>query len=430
MYKTCQEKRNEVGYGLGAKELSVPCKHCIWLVAYARIKSHTIVYAKERNPIMQKQKKLWHYIVCIFSLCFLFTGCASEMQQKTKTHRQNNTNPPAQNTVSQKAQEPIANGAAKKKKKTTSITISAAGDCTFGSDRNSPASVNFYSVYNKKKPEYFFRNVRNIFEKDDLTLVNFEGTLTDSTSRMDKTYAFKGSPSYIRLLKKGAIEAVSFANNHCRDYGEQSYTDTINTFQKAGIKYASYDKVSIYKTKGIRIGMVAVNGLLGADYSKNLIASGIKKLKKRQADLIIVSMHAGIEHTSTLNAVQTDLAHYAVKKGANLVLGHHPHTLQGIERYKGAYIVYSLANFCFGGNTNPSDKDTIIFQQTFTFKNKKLKKDKNMRIIPCMVSSTSAINNYQPTPLKGAARQRIIQKMNTYSRPLGVQFSKNGKVKL
>ena len=140
-------------------------------------------------------------------------------------------------------------------------------------------------------------------------------------------------------------------------------------------------------------------------------------------------MHAGIEHTSAINSVQKDLAHYAINRGASLVLGHHPHTLQGIEKYKGAYIVYSLANFCFGGNTNPSDKDTIIFQQTFTFRDKKWKKDNNIRIIPCTVSSTSAINNYQPTPLKGRAKQRIIQKMNTYSKPLGVQFAKNGRAK-
>lgn len=391
---------------------------------------------------MRIRRKILLFI-CSFSLLFGETGCNSQ-NQNTHHHTQSNANNTATSTAGNIPGSLSESGNTRKKtyivnphseksqaqkKETTSITISAAGDCTFGSDRSSPASVNFYSVYNKKKPEYFFRNVRKIFKKDDLTLVNFEGTLTNSNSRMDKTYAFKGSPSYVQLLKKGSVEAVSFANNHCRDYGEKSYTDTIKTFQKADIKYASYSKVSIYKTKGIRIGMIAVNGLLGADYSKNLIAGGIKKLKKKHADLIIVSMHAGIEHTSAINSVQKDLAHYAINRGASLVLGHHPHTLQGIEKYKGAYIVYSLANFCFGGNTNPSDKDTIIFQQTFTFRDKKWKKDNNIRIIPCTVSSTNAINNYQPTPLKGRAKQRIIQKMNTYSKPLGVQFAKNGRAK-
>ena len=116
--------------------------------------------------------------------------------------------------------------------------------------------------------------------------------------------------------------------------------------------FASYGKVSIYKTNGKKIGMIAVNGLEGVSSSKHYIKSGIQKLKKKKADLIIVSMHAGIEKTSSLDAIQKSIAHYAVKQGANLVLGHHPHVLQGIEKYKGAYIVYSLANFCFGGNTN------------------------------------------------------------------------------
>ena len=324
---------------------------------------------------------------------------------------------------------PVSTEVPAKTPQTTKITISAAGDCTFGSDQSSPASVNFYSVYNKKKNDaYFFQKVKKYFEKDDLTLVNLEGTLTKNGTRMDKTYAFRGNPSYVNILKKGSVEAVSFANNHCKDYGEISYTDTINTLKKAGIKYSSYEKTSIYRTKKKKIGMVAVNGLSGADYSKSLIDSGIKNLKKKKADLIIVSMHAGIEHTSSLNNTQTQLAHYAVEKGANLVLGHHPHTLQGVEKYKGAYIVYSLANFCFGGNTNPSDKDTIIFQQTFTFQGNKLQKNTAARIIPCRVSSTTAINNYQPTPLSGAGRRHIIQKMNSFSKPLGVHFQKDGKV--
>lgn len=311
----------------------------------------------------------------------------------------------------------------------TTITVSAAGDCTFGSDQSSPASVNFYSVYNKKKNNaYFFKNVKNYFEEDDLTLVNLEGTLTNSTTRVDKTFAFKGSPSYVNILKKGSVEAVAFANNHCTDYGTQSYQDTINTVKNAGIKLSSYEKVCIYKTKGKRIGMLSVNGLLGLDYSKNLIRSGIQKLKKKNADLIIVSMHAGIEHTATLNDVQKQLGHYAVDQGADLVLGHHPHVLQGIEKYKGVYIVYSLGNFCFGGNTNPSDKDTMIFQQTFYFKKNKLQRTKDVRIIPCRLSSTTAINNYQPTPLKGSAKKRVINRVNSYSKSYGVAFNKNGKI--
>ena len=409
-------------------------------------------------------KKNFYFLLLALILCLSSAGCSSKAAKKEASHS-------AKPEDTETAQAPVSSGFAKTsatessnisplptqdstitekshtaqvqnnailteetpaattKPQITKITISAAGDCTFGSDQSSPASVNFYSVYNKQKNNaYFFQKVKKIFEKDDLTLVNLEGTLTKRGTRMDKTYAFRGNPSYVNILKKGSVEAVSFANNHCMDYGKISYTDTINTLKKAKIKYASYEKVSIFKAKKKRIGMVAVNGLSGTDYSKKLIASGIKKLKKKNADLIIVSMHAGIEHTSTLNDSQTQIAHYAVNKGANLVLGHHPHTLQGIEKYKGAYIVYSLANFCFGGNTNPSDKDTMIFQQTFTFKGNTLQKNSDARIIPCRVSSTTTINNYQPVPLKGKSSNQIIQKMNRYSKPFGIHFKANGKV--
>lgn len=315
---------------------------------------------------------------------------------------------------------------------TTTVTISAAGDCTFGSDVSSPSSVNFYSVYNKvhKDNAYFFRKVKHIFEKDDLSIVNFEGTLTKRNTREDKRFAFKGSPSYVNILKKGSIEAVSFANNHCRDYGSGSYTDTISAFKKAGIKYASYAKVSTYQTKGKVIGMVAVNGLESESSVTRLIRDGIKKLKKKKADLIIVSIHAGIEHTSELDSTQKNLSRYAVRCGADLVLGHHPHDLQGIEKYKGVYIVYSLANFCFGGNTDPVDKDTMIFQQSFVFCGKKLLKNKSKaKVIPCSVSSTSSINNYQPTVASGENKGRILRKIDRYCQPLGVTLrDKDGKI--
>lgn len=313
----------------------------------------------------------------------------------------------------------------------TTITISAAGDCTFGSDRSSPSSVNFYAVYNKRKnPAYFFKKVKGIFGKDDMTLVNFEGTLTERTTRASKQFAFKGSPGYVNILKKGSVEAVGFANNHCRDFGNGSYTDTIDSFKKAAVIYSSYSKIGIYKVKEKRIGMISVNGLENINSVKQLIQSGMKKLKERKVDIRIVSMHAGIEHNYTVSETQKSIARYAVEKGADLVLGHHPHNLQGIEKYKGVYIVYSLGNFCFGGNTNPSDKDTMIFQQKFVFRGDKMKKKKStVKIIPCSISSTGGINNYQPTPVKGNTKARILRKLDNMCRPLGLTLrDKRGKL--
>ncbi|MCH5267721.1 MAG: CapA family protein [Lachnospiraceae bacterium] len=358
-------------------------------------------------------------------LCGLSPANAqAETETKTKANAEATAKPTSKPKVTVKP-------TTKPKDKEVTITISAAGDCTFGSDRISTSSANFYSVYNRVKDNrYFFRKVSSIFKNDDMTIVNLEGTLTNRGERADKKYAFRGKPSYAKILKKGHIEAVSFANNHCKDFGNVSYRDTRATLEKYDISYASYGKTGIYRTKGKRIGMVATDETYQS-YStcKNQIRSGIQKLKKKKVDLIIVSLHSGIEYTSEPTYEQKSLSHYAVKKGANLVLGHHPHVLQGIEKYRGAYIVYSLGNFCFGGNTNPPDKDTMIFQQTFTFKGDKLlKKQSPAKIIPCSVSSRRDINNYQPKPVSGKRYRKILNRVARYSRSLGTSFvTKKGK---
>ena len=314
--------------------------------------------------------------------------------------------------------------------KVTKVVVSAAGDCTLGTDSAFNYSTSLNAMYSKKGAGYFLKGVKGIFSNDDLTIVNLEGTLTTRGSKADKAFAFRGKPSYTKILTKGSVEAVSFANNHCYDYGKVSYTDTIGYVKKAGIKLSSYSRVSVYKVKGVKIGMVSVDdiGQYGGQ-AKSLIKSGIKKLKKKNVNAIIVSMHAGIEKDYYPSSTQKSIAHYAVKQGADLVLGHHPHVLQGVEKYKGVYICYSLGNFCFGGNSNPADKNTMIVQKTLTFKDGKLVKDKALKVIPCRVSGHSYYNDYQPTVLGGAAKKSVMSKINSYSKPFGISFKANGKAK-
>ena len=119
------------------------------------------------------------------------------------------------------------------------------------------------------------------------------------------------------------------------------------------------------------------------------------------------------------NANQIDAAHTAIDCGADLVIGTHPHVLQGFEKYKGRYICYSLGNFSFGGNNAPSDMDTAIFRQTFTLKGDELVDDDNFEIIPCRISSADGYNNYQPIPAEGAKRDRIIDRLTTYTNNIG-----------
>lgn len=129
------------------------------------------------------------------------------------------------------------------------ITISAAGDVTLGNHQEQDYSASFRQAYDQAEDEgYFFENVRDIFAADDMTIVNLEGPLTTSEQmREGQTYCIKGDPAYAHLLTLGSIEAVSFANNHRLDYGEQGSRDTVVALEQEGIIYA-YDKnVGIYE---------------------------------------------------------------------------------------------------------------------------------------------------------------------------------------
>lgn len=297
-----------------------------------------------------------------------------------------------------------------------SITVSMVGDCTLGTDVNFDQSTSFDAFYQMKNdPGYFFQNVKDIFTADDLTVANMEGTLTTSNDRQQKTFAFKGNPSYTEILTQGGVEATNLANNHSHDYGDQSYEDTIQYLEADGITTFGYDRTAVMDVKGIKVGLIGIYELKDGLGRQQQVINTIREVKDQGAQVIIVSFHWGTEKSNIPDDIQKTLAHLAIDQGADLVVGHHPHVLQGIEKYQGKNIVYSLGNFCFGGNKNPSDKDTMIFQQTFTVENGELVEDDVTNIIPCSLSSESGYNNYQPMVLEGSEKERVLQKIEEFS---------------
>ena len=300
-----------------------------------------------------------------------------------------------------------------------SITVSMVGDCTLGTDVNFDQSTSFDAFYQMKNdPGYFFQNVKDIFTADDFTVANMEGTLTTSNDRKQKTFAFKGNPSYTEILTQGGVEATNLANNHSHDYGDQSYEDTIQYLEAAGITTFGYDRTAVMDVKGIKVGLIGIYELKDGLGRQQQVIDTIQEVKDQGAQVIIVSFHWGTEKSNIPDDIQKTLAHLAIDQGADLVVGHHPHVLQGIEKYQGKNIVYSLGNFCFGGNKNPSDKDTMIFQQTFTVENGELVEDDVTNIIPCSLSSESGYNNYQPMVLEGSEKERVLQKIEEFSAAL------------
>lgn len=304
------------------------------------------------------------------------------------------------------------------KEENITITISATGDCTLGTDEGFDYKRSFRGKYDAvQDPAYFFQKVQPVFAQDDLTIVNMEGTLTEETERQPKQFAFKGDAEYAKILTAGGVEAANLANNHSFDYGEKSYEDTIQALEAEGIRSFGYERTAVVDVKGVKVGLAGVYELAEHIGCKQKLLENIDALKEQKAEIIIVSFHWGEERENVPSDVQVALAHEAIDHGADLVLGHHPHVLQGIEEYKGKNIVYSLGNFCFGGNSSPRDMDTMIFQQTFTMKDGELQQDNVTNILPCKISSAyeEGYNNYQPVLVDGVEKEKIMQRIDQYS---------------
>ncbi|MDD6308177.1 MAG: CapA family protein [Clostridia bacterium] len=314
------------------------------------------------------------------------------------------------------------------------IVLSFAGDCTLGSDPRFSYAGSFHEKYKEKDSGYFFSNVQEIFAADTLTFVNLEGTFTEAEKAADKTYVFRGPAEYADILTAGSVEAVSIANNHTYDFLEDGFKDTKDTLQKEGIAYAAGKKTALFaisvdaagvatareiqpgtQTEGIKIGFCAFQIWYDDQEVRENLKTAVKSLREAGADIVLVSCHWGIEREKEPYSVQKDIGRYAIDVGADGVLGHHPHVIQGIEQYKGKEIVYSMGNFCFGGNHNPADQDCYIYQLKYATKDGALTGAWERNIIPCKISSTPDKNDYCPTPAEGAEAERIRKRISIYA---------------
>lgn len=381
------------------------------------------IYKKSKYYQEKRQKLLIATGIGIFVLVFILIlagirGCSNYMSSRQAA---------AKKTVSMNASEDNSQKASSDSQNTdssnatvsspVSLTLSVVGDCTLGTDETFDYDTSLNAYYENYGADYFLQNVKDIFSTDDLTIANFEGTLTDSDEREDKTFAFKAPASYASILTGGSVEAVNTANNHSHDYGDQSFNDTLAALDDAGIVHFGYDETAVMDVKGIKVGLVGIYELYDHLEREQQLKDNIAKVKADGAQLIVVIFHWGNETETVPDSNQTTLGRIAIDEGADLVCGHHPHVLQGIETYKGRNIVYSLGNFCFGGNSSPSDMDTMIYQQTFTIDADGVKKDNVTNIIPCSISSAAydGYNNYQPTPAEGDEATRILGKINERS---------------
>lgn len=294
------------------------------------------------------------------------------------------------------------------------LTLSFAGDVTLGRNGKAPNSIFAAELKRQDGDMNFpFRNVKELFLADDLTLVNFEGTLTHRTqwpaNKAENAFLFRADPQWAGILLPNGIEAVSLENNHALDYGRAGLQETKESLAAAGVSYAAQGEPAFYEAKGVTLALLAYqtfNGRYPQIYKR--LPGDIAAARER-AQLVIVSYHWGGEYQYLPNDKQVELGRFTIDSGADLVVGHHSHVVNPIEYYNGRYICYSLGNFSFAGNLRPSDMSTYIFQTRFRLRESVLAPE-GFRIIPCRISSRTDRNDFAPTPYD---RQQHIDSLLT-----------------
>lgn len=254
---------------------------------------------------------------------------------------------------------------------TGSVSFAAVGDITFG--RGVGRMMAVYGF------DYPYRRVKPVLKQADLVLANLETPITDRGRRVKKKINFRGDPAALPALKDAGISLVTVANNHTLDYDREGLSDTLSHLKRIGVLYtgggedatAAHEPLVVTRN-GLRIGFLSYTTFPAYGVAKNpdtagvaygvspeVIRADIEKARE-QSDLVIVSFHWGYEFAPEPHSLQRSLGRHAIRAGADLVLGHHPHVLQPVERYQGKLIVYSLGNFVFD-QTAPAKRKSAIF---------------------------------------------------------------------
>ncbi len=280
------------------------------------------------------------------------------------------------------------------------LTITCTGDFTIGGDSRKRKNI-FEEELKERGGDINFtmRNIRSLLMQDDMTLVNFEGTLTESTyvpeKKKNNQFLFSAPPSYVSMLSNNGIEAVSLENNHVLDHGEEVYEETKQVLTEAGIVYSTSTEIGIYEVKGIQIAMLSYLCIDRYESLWDKVPADIQAAKEKYP-IVIVSFHWGNEKDYSPTQNQIKMGRLAADSGASLVVGHHSHRMNPIEYYNGVYICYSLGNFCFSGNSKPSDMNSYLFQIQFRYLDGEVT-TKGFRIVPIRISSRTDRNDFTPT---------------------------------
>ena len=297
----------------------------------------------------------------------------------------------------------------------TSLLISLAGDCILGTDNPIHGEADsFVGVMLAQGNDYSYplKLAQPLFAHDDFTLVNLECMLTDKEQYIDNSLwtNFRGPAAYVNILTEGSVEGVSMSNNHALDFKVDGLWDCQKNLDNAGVLWAYNTDYFTFEKDDVKVAVFSFRRYFMEKYW-NWIETEFPLIREEEdVDYIIICLHHGEEYQANHNDHdQTRFARHAIDHGADLVVGTHPHVLQGIEIYKNRLILYSIGNFSFGGNNQPKPPSipTAVFQVNLEFDENELYSTQ-LTIHPFHVTGTQPMNNYQPTPVTGEAAQEVM----------------------
>jgi poly-gamma-glutamate capsule biosynthesis protein CapA/YwtB (metallophosphatase superfamily) len=291
-------------------------------------------------------------------------------------------------------------------------------------------------ILKQKGYDYPYSNVSDYFSKSDYTIANLETPITTRGTVQSKDYVYRSSPLALPALKASGIDLVNLANNHVMDYGTEGLLDTMTLLDQEGVKRMgagkdleeAYEPVIVEK-QGIKIAFLGFSRVVpeaswkaapghpgvAETYSYKLPVEAIQKAKEK-ADLVVVVAHWGVERSDQPDKYQKELAHRYIDAGADLIVGGHPHVLQGFEEYKGKWIAYSLGNFIFTTNNVPKTWETVILEAACS-------KEKNCDVHLVPIVTKGAL----PTPMNTEDGAKLFQRLSQIS--LGAHVDEQGNVK-
>jgi len=357
---------------------------------------------------MQK-KIIWLIIILLFVLVVAFWGSSYYL------HFSKNKGTPESQTQGEKEFLDFLSQKKKLPQTNEEVSLVAVGDISYSREVER-------IVKKQNDINYPFLKIRDYLKSADLVFGNLETPITQGPEIPDFEMIFRSNPGTEQALKQAGFSIFSLANNHTPNFGEKGLKDTFNFLGSAGIKYVgagqneqeAYQPVYVEK-RGIKFAFLAYNDIdvvpayYGASANRfgtafmriDKMTEAVKEAKQK-ADFVIVSMHAGIEYARKPNNSQINFAHAAIDAGADLVIGHHPHVVQTLEKYKGKYIFYSLGNFVFDQPQSEETKEGLAIKIYFA-KNGINK----ISLLPVVMENLA-----QPEMVNKNEADKILQRLN------------------